>query len=499
MAMSAVAALPSEWSETEQGNDEDGLAELFAAAPSVTELLDKLWGSTINGTFLTAAVMSKKNNKQVTLLSEDEVTAMTQEAAVNWDDFHTKLITSIYENRATSKYNVAARGKRHEKTKLDLLNVLCEQYPNSIGDEDDSSYRKTMWRSAMMALGYEFAKYLEFAVVRGEKEMELEVAQVYQEQWEPADEIHCQTLCYIAGALLHNAKKRSEMDTEPHRHTFGVFLQNASVTNKEAKEEGMPVEKIEEAELVQLIYPSRDFFNIILKFESVSRHCLQENRISSFGPSVIADMAEVLTTLAIVDFESFMPDSGEDAVKAVVDRMVEAFRNTKGKDFVRKRRALAGYNFTEAHRATLGIIAQQAKVKVEKSKNELAQQVKVETDKSTNDVAKIAGGQPGSLLEVLETMICPELKAELKARKLRVTGVKDVLKKRLRDHVESTGVSERLSQGQPRTKKSRQKKTNSSGAKKTKSKANQPNSTTSNVHPENDWLTEEELGRLQQL
>ena len=61
MAMSAVAALPSEWSETEQGNDEDGLAELFAAAPSVTELLDKLWGSTINGTFLTAAVMSKKN------------------------------------------------------------------------------------------------------------------------------------------------------------------------------------------------------------------------------------------------------------------------------------------------------------------------------------------------------------------------------------------------------------------------------------------------------
>ena len=147
----------------------------------------------------------------------------------------------------------------------------------------------------------------------------------------------------------------------------------------------------------------------------------------------------------------------------------------------------------------MGIIAQQAKVKVEKSKNELAQQVKVETDKSTNDVAKIAGGQPGSLLEVLETMICPELKAELKARKLRVTGVKDVLKKRLRDHVESTGVSERLSQGQPRTKKSRQKKTNSSGAKKTKSKANKPNSTTSNVHPENDWLTEEELGRLQQL
>ena len=80
MAMSAVAALPSEWSETEQGNDEDGLAELFAAAPSVRELLDKLWGSTINGTFLTAAVMSKKDNKQVTLLSEDDVTAMTQEA-----------------------------------------------------------------------------------------------------------------------------------------------------------------------------------------------------------------------------------------------------------------------------------------------------------------------------------------------------------------------------------------------------------------------------------
>ena len=108
--MSAVAALPSEWSETEQGNDEDGLAELFAAAPSVRELLDKLWGSTINGTFLTAATMSEKDSKSVTLLSKDEVIAMTQETAVDWDNFYTKLITSIYENRATRKYNVSARG-----------------------------------------------------------------------------------------------------------------------------------------------------------------------------------------------------------------------------------------------------------------------------------------------------------------------------------------------------------------------------------------------------
>ena len=132
----------------------------------------------------------------------------------------------------------------------------------------------------------------------------------------------------------------------------------------------MLVKKIEKTEIIELIYLTREFFDIVLKLKLVSRHCFQEKRLLLFGPFVIADMAEIMKSLAIANFEFFMSDADKTAVEAVTAQMVDAFSNTKDKDHVRKR-TLAGYKFVETRHAKLGVIVQQAKLKDKNRKTDM--------------------------------------------------------------------------------------------------------------------------------
>ena len=52
-----------------------------------------------------------------------------------------------------------------------------------------------------------------------------------------------------------------------------------------------------------------------------------------------------------------------DDVNNLRERVIEAFCNMRGKDYVRKRRALAGFNFQETHGSTIGTLSKQAKNK----------------------------------------------------------------------------------------------------------------------------------------
>ena len=55
-----------------------------------------------------------------------------------------------------------------------------------------------------------------------------------------------------------------------------------------------------------------------------------------------------------------------DDVNNLRERVIEAFCNMRGKDYVRKRRALAGFNFQETHRSTIGTLSKQAKDKAKR-------------------------------------------------------------------------------------------------------------------------------------
>ena len=96
--------------------------------------------------------------------------------------------------------------------------------------------------------------------------------------------------------------------------------------------------------------------------------------------------------------------------------MIEAFCIMRGKDYVRKRRALAGFNFQETHGSTIGTLSKQAKDKKKKAEEENATVV------FDNEID-------------VDAMLCAELRAELKKRKLFVTGKKAELKTRLKNDI----------------------------------------------------------------
>jgi len=118
----------------------------------------------------------------------------------------------------------------------------------------------------------------------------------------------------------------------------------------------------------------------------------------------------------------------EDDVTNLRERVIEAFCNMRGKDYVRKRRALTGFNFTETHRSTIGTLAKRAKDEAEKMKGE---------DINANAVFD-------NEINV-DKMLCPELRAELRKRKLFVTGKKAELITRLKDDIANRKRAERES------------------------------------------------------
>ena len=107
-----------------------------------------------------------------------------------------------------------------------------------------------------------------------------------------------------------------------------------------------------------------------------------------------------------------------DDVNNLKERVIEAFCNMRGKDYVRKRRALAGFNFQEAHGSTIGTLSKQAKDKAKKKKAE-EENSTVVFDNEIN----------------VDAMLCAELRAELKKRKLFVTGKKAELKTSLKNDI----------------------------------------------------------------
>lgn len=143
-------------------------------------------------------------------------------------------------------------------------------------------------------------------------------------------------------------------------------------------------------------------------------------KVEIFCPQIIAD-ADMKARLNEVDIGIASLLTGwedKDDVSNLRERVIEAFCNMRGKDYVRKRRALAGFNFTETHRSTIGTIAKQAKDKAKKKKTE-EENAAVVIDNEIN----------------VDAMICSELRAELKKRKLFVTGRKAELQTRLKDDI----------------------------------------------------------------
>ena len=402
-------------------DDKDYLFELFDSAAEMDECLDKSWGSSMMQGF----VFSARNG---TLPLTEETVRKIANDDVAWDDFRTDLIVKIFENRATNTYNAARRIVSYDNWKYEYIKEMSRKYPSHIRDEVIA--KKQKWTGIVYAFAIEFAKTLEGSIATGGDDLYSDVVQVLDKHstWMPADENSKRKLYYIAGflirAVVNNAKQNISEDA------IELFKSMASRNKEDAIASELPTDDVEKREVDNLLFASSAFFDVVIKLECVFHHILGEKSIEKFGPQIIADL-EVCLNDVDIGINSLVNgcDDNDDVVN-IRKRVIEAYCNMRGKDYVRQRRALSAFNFTESHRSTIGIIAKQAKDNAEKKKAEEENNNAV----FDNDIN-------------VDAMICRELKAELKKRKLFVSGNKGELQQRLKDDIARRKRAEQEGEG----------------------------------------------------
>jgi len=296
------------------------------------------------------------------MLTENEVkmTANANQQYVDWEGFHTEIIVKIFENRATNNNNAAKRIVSYDDWKFDYIKEMSGKYPAELSDAD----------VAKNPSGIESAKILESTIATEGHDLWSDIDQVLSmhHEWMPADGNSQRKIYYIAGFLINAVKKNPKRNISSG--AINLFLTNASLERQVAADAGLPIEDVVEREVDQLQYASRDFYNVTIKLECVFYHILGEKSIEIFGPQIIADLETCLSKVDIGIASLLTGWEDNDDISNLRERVIEAFCNMHGKDYVRKRRALAGFNFTETHHSTIGTIARQAKDKANKKRME---------------------------------------------------------------------------------------------------------------------------------
>ena len=432
--------------------DGDYLRELVDAAPSLSFLIQLVCKGYIFRGFRVAAKLG--SDKTGMSLAVSEVDMTVDPAHVPWDEFHTSLLLSIFHNRATNKHNAATLCRNHTDEKFRLLTKLHRAYPLSIADA--SSQKKQTWRSIVDGLAADFIKELEHKIVRGGGDLLQLIEEVLAgDEWKPVDNEHAKTIYYISGSVLNMANNRSENKKEEFASIFGLLKDTASSTREEAKEASLPYQRVQSAEAVGLFYPTAEFYNQMLKLESVFHNILKDKNVALFGPGIIEDIVFLLSKQDL-GFAQFMPGAEDDAVEAVFKRLVDSYGNLRGKDFARKRNAKDGDGSKETTRATLGTIEYLNKLKKEKREKEQingetskANEPPTKSDKSIRDGNKTSGdpttaeasATKNSTIETIasETTTQWNVWCNMKVPQLKAT-INELNKDKLADRIKVSGT-----------------------------------------------------------
>lgn len=404
-----------DWALGNDDEDKDYLFELFSNAADRETCLERAWGCLMMQGFVFSASKAQQSVTGV-MLTEDEVKMIANQEYVDWETFHTEIIVKIFENRGTTKHNTAKRIVSYDDWKFEYIEMMSRKYPDQIRDADVA--KKMKWSAIVYSFGIEFAKILEGTIATGGTDLWSDIEQVLDmhSEWMPADENSQRKIYYIAGFLINAVKKNAKRNISSG--AIKLFLTGASLERDDAVDAELPIEDVVDREVDQLQFASREFYNVAIKLECVFYHILGEKSIEIFGPQIIADMEACLNRVDIGIASLLTGWEDNDDVNNLKERVIEAFCNMRGKDYVRKRRALAGFNFQETHRSTIGTLSKQAKDKAKKKKAE-EENATVVFDNEIN----------------VDAMLCAELRAELKKRKLFVTGKKAELKTRLKNDI----------------------------------------------------------------
>ena len=306
---------------------------------------------------------------KTTRLSDEEKALIIDKGHVDWAKLLTKLFMFAAINRATTMGNAAVRSKKLTSAKLFLLDDFQKAF-------DSESFlghcTKTIrWRSALCLLGIDFMRLVEEGSMRDRKPLPEAIADTLKTDWKPSDNEHANTAYYIAGAMLKtmdNLAKRKENDMALRLKHLKAAV---TTTKQSTKLSNLPSMRVEVKEKVALTYAINDFYNMLLKIESVYHNLMREKSVALFGGEIAGDIAFTLESFNdALGFDKLLPITIDEETRAEIFRaLISSYSNLRGRDFALKKNALADNNTTQSLRANLSVLADLAKEKRKKNKN----------------------------------------------------------------------------------------------------------------------------------
>ena len=304
-----------------------------------------------------------------TRLSNEEKLLILDKGCVDWAGLSADVLMAIATFRATTLRNAAPRSKMLTAAKLSIFDCFQESYYLETVSECPAKMGR--WQSAFRALAIEFCRLLEEGSLRDKHPLHEIVAGILTNDWTPTDDAHATTIYYIAGAILQTITNLASRSNGEMESALNLLQKSAKTTKAEAKETALPSARVEQREKVELSYASPQFYNFLLKVESVYHSLLKEKNVALFGVGLVCDIGHVLEWfIDETGFSNLLPHSVCSETKTRVYRAILcSYSNTRGKDYSYKKNAMAPPNTEQTLRARLAIASAVAKTKREKLKS----------------------------------------------------------------------------------------------------------------------------------
>ena len=221
----------------------------------------------------------------------------------------------------------------------------------------------------------------------------------------------------LAGAVMKIISNLSRRNKDAYSSALDDIQTNALTSKEEARNDCLPLAKVEAKEIVNLCYVNEPFFNLILKIESVFHTLLSEDNIAAYGVRIVNDIVMVLG-MEDFGFDDFFSQPHDNDVKVeVIRRILFSYGRIRGKDFVRKVNAKVGAKHHETLRSALGTTAAIAEKKAKEAKDTEEQSPR---------------------MKYLLKQRKKDLVSMCKNRKVNLSGTKNTLAARIVEHDETT-------------------------------------------------------------
>jgi hypothetical protein len=327
---------------------------LHSRAASVEMLLER-----VKTTSLFKSIVSHS-----LLLSQGDVSTLTNPEEIPWSLLREKILNSIATNKAETKGQVACRTKRHTQKCGHLQRKFSRSGVQVV--VLNSAHKTLEWQSALHSLAIEFTKQVHLSLGRADDnhDMVTSLNEILANDIMPPSDVQLQgTLYYVASWLVFALKKHSTRRVGKLKTALEEIATNASTTREEAvSTSSLPTKRIVTREKYDgLTYATPEFFTFVVKLETLYESHLSDEKFKIWGPMLIEHINEGIlkSDLSIKEFLPSMEEGDEtnETIKNAFRLLILTYGHMRGKDFAKCKNSLAKGNLTVAHRSTIAAVS----------------------------------------------------------------------------------------------------------------------------------------------